>query len=223
MPTIGLALKEAIDRYAGNVPRDNVLFVAARCGDLRPRHVRAYASGILFLIRGTMDVLRRAERRARAIGDDALASYYGQKVREEQGHDRWAERDLSNLDASDAERGPQASARGLARLVAYLDEVVEREPALFLAYIFLAEYLTVLVGDEWLRLVEQSCAIPQTSLTVVANHVELDREHTAVGLREIDTLVGAEKLDGMLAVLRESITCYEEFWSDVLATTSQAA
>ncbi len=222
MRTIGLVLKEEVDRYARNVPRDNVLFAAARRGELRPEHVRAYTRGILFLIRGTMGVLRRAERRARACGHDALAAYYGHKVREEHGHDRWAERDLSNLGAFEAV--PQDSPRAIVELVAYLDAVVERDPALFLSYIFLAEYLTVLVGGAWLQVVEQACGIPQSSLTVVANHVELDREHTAEGLREIDALIGSsDKVHELLAVMRESIRFYEEFWADVLTTTSLAA
>jgi hypothetical protein len=236
MPSIASIIKRVIDEYARAIPRTNRLYLAAEGGQLTQGHVKAYVNGVLVQIRGAMGVLRRAERRAELVGNAPLAAFFRHKISEEVGHDAWAERDLASMpepagptgDGLDEASPPQSVARprargAIERLIEYLDEVVVEEPALILAYIFLAEYLTVVVGGSWLRLLEDKCGIPQAKVTVVANHVELDRDHVAEGMRVLDDLAGAPELGPrMLEVVRESLRFYEAFWDEVLATTRAA-
>lgn len=225
MTTVGNALKSEIAQYAETLARSNDLFLAANSGRLTSDQVAIYLNGILQLIRGTMGVLSRAERRATEMGNQTLAAHYRHKITEESGHDRWAEQDLAGLTASQmtgtAHSDPE---RAIRKLVAYLHDVVDDDPGLFLAYILLAEYLTVLVGDDWLRAVERSCGIAPSQMSVIANHIELDKEHVPEGVHEIDALVtDPRRLTPMLEVLRMSISYYEEFWSEVAAVPSKAA
>jgi hypothetical protein len=238
MPTIASIIKREIDEYARTIPRTNRLYLAAEGGRLTQGHVKTYVSGILVQIRGAMDVLRRAERRAELVGNAPLAAFLRHKLSEETGHDVWAVRDLDTMpdaetaaegdrdEASPPESRVRAQPRGggaIEQLLAYLDEVVLEEPTLFLSYMFLAEYLTVAVGGSWLRLLEDKCGIAQTRVTVVANHVELDREHVAEAMSVLDDLVGDRDLaPRMLEVVRESLRFYESFWDEVLATTQAA-
>jgi hypothetical protein len=236
MPSIASIVKREIDDYARTIPRTNPLYLAAEGGRLTQGHVKAYVNGILVQIRGAMDVLRRAERRAEWVGNAPLAAFFRHKISEESGHDAWAERDLAAMpdpprhtgDSLDELNAPLSAARPTARgaierLLAYLDEVVVEEPTLLLGYLFLAEYLTVAVGGSWLRLLEDKCGIPQAKVTVVANHVELDRDHVVEGMRVLDELAGPRDLaPRMLEVIRESLRFYEAFWGEVLATTQAA-
>jgi hypothetical protein len=223
MSTIGNILKLEIERYAAGRVRSSQLFRAAQGGWLTSEHIRKYVSGILFQIRGTMTVLGRAEDRARAAGDHDLAAYYQHKLIEERGHDRWAENDLESLHTSGPDGGYDSTS-AIGRLVAYLRTIVDQDACLFLSYIFLAEYLTVLVGPDWLQALEAKCGIPSTKVSVLANHVELDREHVIEDVRIIDALVVSRRKEApMLEVLRRSIGYYEEFWNEVMSATSKAA
>jgi hypothetical protein len=236
MPSIASTIKREIDDYACAIPRTNRLYIAAESGRLTQGHVKAYVDGLLVQIRGIMDVFRRAERRAESVGNAPLAAFFRHKIREEAGHDVWAVRDLAAMPEADArpegaddETSPpdsrvQPRARGaIEQLLEYLDEVVIEEPTLLLGYMFLAEYLTVAVGGSFLQLLEDKCGIPQTKVTVVANHVELDRDHVAEGMIALDELVGDRDIaPRMLEVVREGLRFYEAFWNEVLAT-SQAA
>jgi hypothetical protein len=223
MLTIGETLKREIEDYARHLVASSPPFVAARTGILTAHHVKKYVRGILFLIRGTMGVLRRAEQGASAIGDEKLAEHYREKLREERGHDRWAEHDLASLPGPRVD-GAHRDSPALQALVAYLNAVVDDEPCLFLSYTLLAEYLTVLVGPTWLQAIEAACDIPQTHISVVANHVELDREHTAEGVHEIDALVASpERRTAMLDVLRTSMSHFDLFWEEILSPTTMAA
>ena len=199
------------------------IFLAAQRGELTEEHLHAYVSGVLLQIRGVLPLIRRAEERARAIGDLPLAEHYAHKFREEGGHDLWAEEDLRRLSPSTpAPAG--AGSPALTQLLKYLEEVVDRDPGLYLAYILLAEYLTVLVGPKWLEALETQCGVPQSKLSVLGNHIVLDREHVAEGVREIDALVtSADKREPMRQVLRTGMAYYERFWNEILAMTIKAA
>ena len=221
--TIGNALRQEIDEYARSLVQSNELFLATVRGALTAEHIRAYVRGVLLQLRGSMDALRKGARRAFEDGDRALAEHYRHKTREEEGHDLWAERDLVKLTSSGTTDGRHPDSPAMTRLVDYLDRLVDRDPCLFLAYILLSEYITVLVGPPWLEALENKCGIPRNRVTVIANHVELDGEHVTEGVDVIDRLVSPHKLEAMLEVVRTSFSYYELFWNEILSITATQA
>jgi hypothetical protein len=101
-------------------------------------------------------------------------------------------------------------------LVTFLATTIDRDPVLYLSYILFAEYLIVLLGPEWLRMLEERCGIPRSSMTVIGNHIELDREHVEEALDQIDALVSdPHKLPSMRAVLLETFAYFDRFCADV--------
>ena len=94
--------------------------------------------------------------------------------------------------------------------------MIDDDPALYLAYILFAEQLVVILGPEWLELLEARCGIPRSSMTVIGNHAELDKEHVESALEEIDDLVGdPRKLPRMRDALRRSIGFFDRFCVEV--------
>ena len=178
------------------------LYRGAAEGALTRESLALYLSNVHALVRHTPLHLSRAHRRAKEAGRETLVAHFAQKLAEEQGHDAWAEADLASVAAAGARTDLLPSMRDwLDGLVSIIDE----DPDLYLAYILFAEYLTVLVGAEWLELLESRCGIPTSAMTVVANHVELDREHVDDALHCIDALVAdPRKLPRMREVLRTS-------------------
>jgi hypothetical protein len=224
MTTLGNDLKQEINDYARILMQSNPLFLAAERGALTREHVRAYVGGLLVLIQGTMPLLRRAEARAAFLGDEALAAHWRHKIAEEAGHDRWAKADLASLASAGGPRTAHDATGALRDLLAYLRDAVDRDPCLLLAYALLAEYLTVLVGGHWLGALERHCGIPQRSVSVIANHVELDGAHAVEGVIEIDRLkTSRTEPAAMHEVLRAAIGYYEAFWRDVSAAQVEAA
>jgi hypothetical protein len=212
------ALRVEVERYAADMPRHNSLYTGAANGRLTPEMVGYYLFNVRYLVRHTPAHLERARARSLALGGHALAAHYAAKHAEEQGHDRWADRDLERLrdGFGAAPRGDYSV--GLLGLLSHIEALIDRDPALYLAYILFAEYLIVLMGPAWLALIEERCGIPRSMFSVIGNHVELDREHTCEGLAAIDTLVrDPAMLEPMLAVLRETFTHFDRFSADVLA------
>jgi hypothetical protein len=212
------ALRLEIERYAAGVREHNPLFVGAAAGRLHAGHLARYLANVHELVLHTPRYLHRARLGALAHGDAELARHYAQRLTEEVGHDAWAERDLQRVAtlAGGAAARPEVVPT-MRELLDYLARVIDEDPALYLAYILFAEYLIVLLGPEWLALLEARCGIPRTSMTVVGNHAELDREHTEEAFERIDALVADPlKLPRMREVLTGSIARFEAFCREIV-------
>ena len=218
----GNALRLEIELYAATMRKKNPLFTKAEDGTLSRAHVARYLANIHYLIRHTPVYLERARERALALGDTRLAEHYTHKLDEEQGHDAWAERDVERVSRTSDVVPRLDNAVAMRELVDYLGMIIDEDPALYLAYILFAEYLIVLLGPEWLALLESRCGIPHSSMTVIGNHAELDKNHVEEALDEIDELVGDPvKLPRMREVLRDSILFFDRFCAEVTATAGE--
>lgn len=213
---IAFALRAHIESYASTSMRTrNALFTRALKGTLTQSHLTRYLSNVRYLVAHTPIHLARAKRAAERAGDLRLAAHYAAKIGEEEGHDAWAERDLARLGARPS-AFPRSSLATMTALVTFIESVIDEDPALYLAYILFAEYLIVLLGPEWLALLESRCGIPRSAMTVIGNHAELDRDHVEEAIDVIDDLVGdPSKLTRMRAVLDDTIAHFERFSTEV--------
>jgi pyrroloquinoline quinone (PQQ) biosynthesis protein C len=221
---IANALRAQIAEYAAAMRRSNPIFYKAEDGTLTSGQIARYLANVHHLILHTPIYLDRARDRARALGDEPLAMHYQHKKGEEAGHEVWAERDIAQVSPRVAAPIRLDVAPAVRDLVAYLAAIIDEDPALYLAYILFVEQLTVLGGPEWLELLETRCGIPRTSMTVVGNHAELDREHVEEALEIIDDLVGdPRKLPRLREVIDQSSAYYDRFCAEVTETTHDDA
>jgi pyrroloquinoline quinone (PQQ) biosynthesis protein C len=213
---IANALRIDIERYAVDVRSKNPLFTKAADGTLTPSQVASYLENLRYLIAHTPPHLAAARDRARALGHDELAAHYHRRVQEEIGHEVWATEDLAVLAPMlPATRSGRILA-SMQELVAYLGRRATEEPRLHLAYMLFAEYLTVIIGPDWLAALEAKCGVERRAMTVIAKHVDLDHEHVEHALDEIDDLVPDPRMLGpMREMLRESIARFEGFCAEV--------
>jgi len=215
---IANALRVEIERYAAQMPRSNSLFLKAEDGTFAPAFMVTYLTNIKHLVSHTPIFLTRGRERARSIGDDRLAAHYEQKRADEFGHDVWAERDIERVSTISMTPSNTDIVPAMHELLGFLARTIDEDPTLYLSYVLFAEYLTVLLGPAWLKLLDERCGIPCSSVTVVGNHVDLDREHVQEALDEIDDLVAdPSKLPRMRKVLLDSIAYFERFCAEVTA------
>jgi hypothetical protein len=213
-------LKLEIEAYAQRL-RSSDMYRRARRGDLSPRAIAAYVANLRLLIERTHTHLCQARDRSHELGRPALATFFEQRASEELGHEQWADNDMIQLgDLFGTKFFPDRSTAIIA-LLGYLRKTINLEPALFLAYMILAEYVTVLLGSEWLALLQERCNVPSTAMTVVGNHVDLDREHVLGNLRELDSLVNDQELaEPLLATLEMSMRYFDSFFVEICALCS---
>jgi hypothetical protein len=220
---IANALRDEIDQYAHRMRTENPIFFRAEDGTLRYSAIAFYLANVRELLRHSPRQLARARGNARASGDVALALHFQHKLEEEVGHDRWADDDLRTLrdrtDVANAAVGP-----AMRTQIGWIDQIIEEDPALFLAYILFAEYLIVLLGPEWLGLLESRCGIPRSSMTVIGKHAELDKDHVDEAMDEIDRLVAdPKKLRRMREVVVEATQLFQRFCEEVCEHEDRAA
>ena len=216
------ALRIDIEKWASTKDQ-RALFAMAKSGRLTRPMVRTYIANVTYLIERTPGHLRRARERASALGDERLAGHYAHKLDEEEGHSVWGEADLESLsDVSTAGLGSSVTP-AIAACASYLTKIIDEDPALYLTHLAFTEYVTVLLGPELLADIESRCGVPRSSMTVVDNHIELDREHAEEGFGIIDDLVGdPKKLAPMRRALAGLLEHFDRFCEEVTADRATA-
>jgi hypothetical protein len=213
---IANALRVEIERYAAQMKGSNPLFLKAEDGTFTNACMVNYLTNIRHLVCHGQRYIVRAGQRAVAVGDERLAEHYEHKRREELGHEKWADRDIERVSMVSMIPANPDVLPSAHDLVMFLGKTIDEDPALYLSYMLFAEYLIVLLGPEWLQMLEERCGIPRSSMTVIGNHIELDREHVEEALDQIDDLVGdPRKLPRMREVLLEVLAHFDRFCAEV--------
>jgi hypothetical protein len=214
--TVSAVLHCDIQAYANELGERSELMQRARSGRLSGATVLRYLAGLRFLTQQTTRLLGKAADVAERREEHELARHFRGKLVEETGHHLWAESDMRGVSqAFGGLRAPESSV-ALQALVTYLEGEIARAPVNYLAYALLVELVTIAVGPAWLTALEQNCGISGQNLSVVHNHVLLDREHVREGLAEIDALAKPEALAGMREAIREAIVYFDAFASELL-------
>src|SRR5262245_12805458 len=90
-------LRSEIETFADDRLRCSNLFKLARRGEVTPAAMAFYIANLRVLVKATDVNLRLAEGRAKELKWPTLADYFAHKRAEEDGHERWADDDMSRL------------------------------------------------------------------------------------------------------------------------------
>lgn len=177
-----------ISGFANRLQHEHPLMQAALQGRVTPGSVGSYLAGIKCLLEHTPIHLRIAASVARQRSLFELTEYFEHKLREEEGHARWAESDLEHMKRV---FGVMASGvpNSMLDMVAYIGQIVRNRPSHYPGYILFAEHMTVQAGGVWVNALGEHCGIPPSALSSIAKHVELDQLHVAEGRDEINHLL----------------------------------
>lgn len=208
-------LASEIESFYSDIRGNSPIFLNAEAGKLSEKEISRYLSGILYLVQHTPENLTAAKNQALARGENRLAAFFSTKLREEDGHDKWAEEDLDNIAKKFDSRVTAESSDHIRDLVIYTKKIIAQDPYLYVPYILFVEYFTVLAAPEWLPLLEDRCGIPQSMMSVVGNHAELDKFHVESGMREIDELVQPAYKADFIRTLRDSMAYFKAFYDEV--------
>ena len=210
------ALKADIDDYANDLRRSSRLLALAKAGALSPAMVGRYYAGISYLISHTSPHLTLARELAVQHDESDLAAYFEEKLREEIGHEKWAEADLEKLETIFGVPVSRVPPDGAKALVESIEAGIRTAPYLYLAYILFSESLTVTLGPEWVDALQVACGVPREAQTVNTRHIELDRLHVAEGLAEVDELVAdPAHHEPLRRMLKNYMRCFSAFCDDV--------
>jgi len=196
-------LQREIERHALDMRVTNPFFAQAAAGTITPQTVARYLAGLRFMLRLTPSYFSRARDLSREKGYEAAMTCFAGKLAEEQGHDLWAEQDIQHIRLRFELGDDPEPVEAIFELSDYLWAMIERDPRLFLAYSLWAEYITVLMGGEFVSHLVERCGIPKAATSAIANHVELDREHAVAGFAALDTLVDETLLPALLTSVRD--------------------
>ncbi len=201
----GEDIKREIEVFTQHFFDKNPFACKAKQGELTKNHIARYLKNILYSIEFTPIHLKAASSRSRELGLNNIAQFMDDKYIEEFGHDKWVKSDLSKLGVNSEIQNNNELTQGMVELMKFVESLVYGETLYYIAYITFVEYFTVLAAPELLDCIENKCEIPRSSLTVVANHGELDKIHIEDDLKAIAKFVDSpEKSSEFIKVIRKT-------------------
>lgn len=215
---ISTELKARVQRHVDVLRERNPLLRRAREGSLTSQQFGDYLNNLMYFFRHTVIHLAIARDRARELGCEGVVPFFEEKIGEETGHDRWALNDLRRSGKLQDDVDLSRVAPATHRILAYSVDLIERDPELFLAYMFYHEYATVIGGPELLADLEMHCGIPRDRVSAIAFHVDLDKHHVDEDLAEIEKVVERSpgKASQLLEVLDRTAQLADEFYAGMV-------
>lgn len=208
-------LKTLIEDFSATVLKVNPFAVAAKNGTLEESHVVTYLTNLVWIFQQHSAKLLPAIEKARILGQNEVVQFMEEKYAEELDHYQWPQEDLKNrgvmVDAK-SDAGVTPSARGL---ISHIEALVEKDPTLFISYMVLVEYFTVLAAPEFLKNIELNCGITSSQLTAISKHIEADEKHVVDDFEVISLVVhGADQEAEMTSSLKQGMVLVDQFLSE---------
>ena len=208
--------KTEIELYHRQIRRENSMFVGARSGRLQANQVAFYLKSLEYLVAHTPKHLALAAQSALDHGLSELNLFFKDKIKEEAGHNQWAESDLERLcQQKDLQKEPIPVSATIEELLRKIETYIKKCPSAYLSYIFFTEYFTVIATSEFVSDLATHCSIPESVMSILTNHEELDKNHIEDDIREIDAYVGAEDQAAYFDLLHEAMKLFNKFWDEV--------
>lgn len=173
-------LTRHIQSFFRSLKKNNSFYQRVFNGSLTPAELTQFLQNLSFLTAHTPQHLKLAQATAAAQGQHALARYFEQKFGEEVDHDQWGIEDVEAL-----QKRFQVTADQLGILpemrafIAGNEALIRRDPFQYFIYVLYAEYFTVVAGPACLAAIEKNNKIPQSMMTIIGKHAELDQHHVA--------------------------------------------
>ncbi len=210
-----LDLTQEIEHFAEQTRTNNSFFLHVSEGSLTPVQLARFLYTAYYLVLHTPIHLHLAKDQSVAKGNELLAAFFDNKIKEEFAHQVWAVQDLTALMKEYGITELPEPVPAVKELASFITDTIRKDPALYLPYILLAEYFTVLVGPYWTKMLAEKCHIPASLVSIIGNHVELDKEHVDHDLEELRALLKSESQVNYDEVLRTSMSLYDRIYHEL--------
>ncbi|RZA26624.1 MAG: hypothetical protein EOP10_03000 [Proteobacteria bacterium] len=208
----GKLTKQIALRYK-HLQKENEFFLASENGKLGQDQVVMLLKNLSHLTSQTPRHLKIAAVEARNRDLNDLARFFENKLDEEVDHDKWGENDVKAITGESFD--PSQSTTATPEMSSFVEQnivLIKKHPFLYTVYILWAELFTVMSTPKFLAQVEKSCGIPPEFMSILANHAELDKEHTAEWKEEVSKLgtFGYDDTD-LISVIDTIFDRYDRF------------
>ena len=206
-------MKEKIELHFENLKESNSYYKDVFSRQVDKFQVGTWIHNCLYLVQHTPIHLVEAKCKAESLGHDELAKFYETKIAEEKGHDQWGHDDLDKLNQK-APSYPLCDS--MIRIVEHNHRMIQEDPHLYLAHIYLAEYFTVIAAPTTIDALQKNSNIDPQCLSIFGNHAELDKEHVQEWEDIIAKLVDSAKYEERFhEFLEVSMAGYYDFCEEV--------
>ncbi len=211
-------LNNRIKAESERIWQSNPLFISVRNGEYSLAQHKRYLYNLVYLFQNTTRGLDLAIAECTKKNLTQLNEFMHEKKREETGHDQWAIDDLRRLGYEYSGIQDELLLDEIKELVCGVRLLILEDPKLYLAYMIWSEAVTVQLGPRYLNALEEKCNISRKSVSAVANHEVLDRDHVNDDMAMILKMFNGSNEEFFYEALSKSVTWIENFFSSCVTT-----
>lgn len=176
-------VRTLIENCAEEISANNPFFLRASQGTLDEKNFVKYLNSVWYLVTQTEPCLSQAYKKSLNLGSVELAHFFKSKIKEESGHEKWAEADLQKFKfKAEIEKVDDS----IYEMLSDIRATIESDPRMYLVYILFNEYFLVLVAPQLLGDIEKNCGYSKNYFSIISNHQELDVHHVEHDLKYLE-------------------------------------
>jgi hypothetical protein len=210
-----------MDLFVEDLLSSSMLFSGPSKGIITKDIIKNYLHNVKYLIHHTPKHLSMAVKQADQFERSLFKSFFLEKIAEEDGHENWADVDLNQKHGTDCD--PNKVDINIKNLMTYVENSILNDERCYIGYIFLSEYVTVNLGGPWLSDLERYCGIKPDQLSVVKNHVELDKHHINDDLEILNKMFNDPNLQNETLKFVENCMDYFKKFSNSIVVNSKTS
>jgi hypothetical protein len=216
--SLGEQLKEIIERYANNIMANSTLIEKAQKGTLKREQIGLYLFNLYFILSHSPVHTYNAKKVALKKGWTDLADFLEELIDFEKGHDDWAVDDLENFGLDEMLIDKFSIVPATKELAAYLHEISQRRPHSYVAYHFYSAYMALLIGPQFLNLLQLNCGISISEISIMTKYQLLDDEYNFNDFTKVESFTDGLIENRVVADLEVINKCFTLFFNEIAET-----
>lgn len=212
MKNVSKLLKARVEHHCNEFNEKSPLLKLGRAGGVTHFHAAAYVINLEHLFfQNCNEILEGSKKYAtnKVVGD-----FYFHKWNEEKGHDAWARADWVKMSKTKTfERMPTVIPE-MYELTSFLSQTMRECPYKYITYMFVAEYMTPILGPIWLQILNENLGIKANEVTALSKHIDLDVGHAMEVGEFLDSLNLSENIkESIVSFVDDLFIKYNDFFS----------
>ena len=183
---LGNELQVFIEKYAKDIKERSLMFEKAKNGTLKREQIGLYLFNIYFTLSQAPLRTRTTMKVAEKKGYDDVALFLKGLIEYEKGYDDWAVNDLENFGFDDQLIDSFTIVPAVKEISAFMHEMSQRRPHSYIACHFYSAYLALLIGPEWLNLLQLNCGISMTEVSIMTKYQLFDNEYNFNDFKKVE-------------------------------------
>ncbi len=208
---LGNELKTFIEKYAETIKDNSSLFEKAKDGTLEREQIGLYLFNLYFILSQAPARTHNAMKIAQKKEFNDVALFLKDLIEYEKGYEDWAVNDLESFGFDEILIDQFYIVPAIKEIAGFMHELAQRRPHSYIACHFYSAYIALLIGPEWLNMLQLNCGISMSEISIMTKYQLFDNEYNFNDFTKIENFtegLDVTRVVGDLEIINKLFTLF---------------